>query len=97
MKIGSGSGNKETFSVIQGTERVAHTMDDVAANVLTEPALFCVKDDSVTGDIMVVLWGEPLASKAVMDAQKADSKNILVKKIYLTGTTILQTDFFLLK
>ena len=82
---------------LNGRKRVAHTLDDVVGNIMTEEALFSVKNADVSGDIMVVLWGEDLADKAVMDAQQASQKNITIKKIYLTGTTIGATDFFLLR
>jgi len=82
---------------LNGRRRIAHVVDDVAGNIMTEESLFSVKDDTVSGVIMVVLWGEELGDKAVMDAQQASAKNVTIKKIYATGTTIADTDFFLLK
>jgi len=82
---------------VNGRRRITHTVNDTEANIMTEEALFCVKDADVSGVIMVVLWGEELADKAVMDVQQASLKNVTIKKIYLTGTTIAVTDFFLLK
>lgn len=84
---------------LNGRKRVAHVVNDVDGNIMTEETLYCVKDDTITGDIMVVLWGEDISEKAVMNAQIASQKNITIKKIYLTGTTTPNptTDFFLLK
>lgn len=82
---------------VNGRKRVAHTLDNDDANIMTEECLFCVKNSSVSGVINVVLWGEDLTDVAIMDAQIASEKNVTIKKIYLANTTILQTDFFLLK
>ena len=84
---------------VNGRKRVAHTIDDDEDNYMEEECLFSVKDASVSGVINVVLWGEELgiANAVVMDAQQASLKNVTIKKIYATGTTIAQGDFFLLK
>ena len=80
---------------LQGTKRMSHTFDDVDANVLASPALFRLVDENKTGTIMVVLWGEALTEKAVMSVQQAYRDNILVKKIYATGTTVSESDITL--
>jgi hypothetical protein len=82
---------------LNGRKRVAHTVDDDDENIMTEECLFSVKDADVSGVIMVALWGEDLTDKATMDAQQASAKNVTIKKIYATGTTIADSDFFLLK
>ena len=89
MKIGTGEGNKETYSVLQGTKRVSYTLDQI----LTEPALFRLVDDTTTGNINVQLWGE--TAVAVMSAQQAHRDNILVKKIATTNTDLTTAQFTL--
>lgn len=89
MKIGTGSGNKEFYAVVQGSKRVAYTLDQV----LLKPALFRLVDDTTTGNINVQLWGESAA--AVMSVQQAHRDNILVKKIATANTTVTTADFTL--
>lgn len=80
------TGDGGVYILPQATKRVAHVIDDVDTNIIDPPAWFSLNDPDKTGSIMVVLADEPLTSKAVMDVQKAARDNILVKKIYLTGT-----------
>jgi len=78
----------DTFPVLQCTKRISHTLDDIDTNVLDLPAWFSLVDDTTTGDIMIVLWNENVSEKAVMPAQQAHRDNILVRKIYRTGTDV---------
>lgn len=71
---------------LQGTKRVSHTFDDDNNNVLESPALLKLVDETKTGTIMVVLWGEELTDKATMPVEQAHRDNVLIKKIYSTGT-----------
>jgi hypothetical protein len=89
MKIGTGPGNKETYTVLQGTKRVAYTLDQV----LTRPAFFRLVSEDTTGNINVQLWGESEA--AIMSVQQAHRDNILVKKIATASTTVTTADFTL--
>lgn len=89
------TGDGGVYILPQCTKRVSHTFDDLETNVLNPPVYFSLNDESTTGDIMVVLADETLAQKAVMDVQKAARDNILIKKIYLTGTTITANDITL--
>jgi hypothetical protein len=87
---------------LNGKLRLSHTIDDLEENVMKQETLFCVKDASVTGVINCILWDEwdensTISDAVLLDAQKADEKNVVIKKIYATGTTIGQTDFFLLR
>lgn len=84
-------------TALNGRKRISHIVDDNDENIMTTEALFCVKDETISGEIMVVLWGEELTEKALMDVQIANQKNVTIKKIYLAGTTIGINDFFLLR
>ncbi len=89
MKIGTGGGNKETYAIVQGTKRVAYTLDQI----LTKPALFKLVDEAKTGNINVQLWDE--TTPAVMSVQQAHRDNIMVKKIAAASTTVTTADFTL--
>lgn len=90
------TGDGGIYILPQCTKRVSHTIDDVDSNIIEPPAWFSLVDDTKTGTIMVVLANEELTEKATMDVQKAARDNILVKKIYATGTvSITATDITL--
>lgn len=87
---------------LNGSKRISHTIDDIETNIMTTKTIFRVANSGVTGNINVILWNEWDSTKTIsdavlMDAQKADECNLVIKKIYDTDTTISQTDFFLLK
>ena len=72
----------------QVVRTIPHTIDNVDSNVLSEPGLVTVIDESETGDISVILWEDESAVVYSGSASFINSLQLVVKKVNLAGTSI---------
>jgi hypothetical protein len=75
-------------ATVQVVSSLDHTIDNVATNVLEVPGLLTVTDESETGSIRVLLWGDTVESDYSGSAAFINSLQLVVKKVYLGGTSI---------
>jgi len=72
----------------QVVRTLQHTIDNVGTNVLEVPGLVTVTDESETGTIRVLLWGDTTETDYAGSAAFINSLQLVVKKVYLGGTSI---------
>ena len=73
---------------VQVVSTLDHTIDNVNANVLEVPGLVTVTDEAETGTIRVLLWSDTVESDYSGSAAFINSLQLVVKKVFLAGTSI---------
>jgi nitrate reductase NapAB chaperone NapD len=75
-------------ATVQVVSTLDHTIDNVATNVLEVPGLLTVTDESETGSISVILWGDTASTVIDGSASFINTMQLVVKKVNLAGTSI---------